>query len=70
MFAVSPVSRLSIPTTECPRSSSVSDRCEPMNPAAPVMTIRDIGFSYQLLSALAQFSAVSLSMLRLSSELG
>ena len=40
MFAVSPVSRLSIPTTECPRSRSASDRCDPMNPAAPVMTMR------------------------------
>src|SRR5689334_21449044 len=40
MLAVSPVRRLSIPTTECPRSSRASDRWEPMQPAAPVMTIR------------------------------
>src|SRR5215218_6009981 len=40
MFAVSPVSRLSIPTTEWPRSRSASERCDPMKPAAPVMTIR------------------------------
>src|SRR5262245_23854592 len=39
-FLVSPVSRLSIPITSKPRSSSASDRCEPMKPAAPVMTIR------------------------------
>src|SRR5471032_2011050 len=40
MLAVSPVSRLSMPTTEKSRSSSVSARCEPMKPAAPVMTTR------------------------------
>ena len=28
-----------MPTTEWPRSSSASQRCEPMNPAAPVTTI-------------------------------
>jgi hypothetical protein len=27
---------LSMPTTENPRSSRYSDRCDPMNPAAPV----------------------------------
>ena len=41
----SPVSRLSMPTTRRPRSSRVSDRCEPMKPAAPVMTILGIGSS-------------------------
>src|SRR5436190_19645056 len=40
MFEVSPVSRLSMPTTVLPRSSSVSARCEPIKPAAPVMTTR------------------------------
>src|SRR3954447_10332312 len=40
MFCVLPVSRLSTPTTDQPRSSSASDRCDPMNPAAPVMTAR------------------------------
>src|SRR5215831_8628951 len=40
MFAVSPVSRLSMPMTAYPRSSSVSARCDPMNPAAPVITAR------------------------------
>src|SRR5437762_1458899 len=40
MFAVSPVSRLSIPMTAYSRSSSVSARCDPMKPAAPVMTTR------------------------------
>src|SRR4051812_45680924 len=40
MFAMSPVNRLSMPTTEWPRSSSVSDRCDPMKPAAPVITMR------------------------------
>src|SRR5690348_5114184 len=39
MFDMSPVSRLSIPITECPRSRSASLRCEPMKPAAPVMTV-------------------------------
>src|SRR4029450_2165111 len=36
MFATSPVIRLSIPTTEKPRSSRYSLRCDPRNPAAPV----------------------------------
>src|SRR5215203_5721909 len=40
MLAVSPVNRLSMPTTEWPRSRSASERCDPMKPAAPVMTIR------------------------------
>src|SRR5262249_54814333 len=40
MFDVSPVSRLSIPITVKPRSSSVSARCDPMKPAAPVTTTR------------------------------
>src|SRR5262245_18312420 len=40
MLARSPVSRLSMPTTAKPRSSSVSERCDPMKPAAPVMTTR------------------------------
>src|SRR5262245_30631131 len=40
MFAIAPVRRLSMPTTESPRSSSVSQRCEPMKPAAPVTTMR------------------------------
>src|SRR4249919_2205567 len=40
MLAVSPVRRLSIPMTAYPRSSSVSARCDPMNPAAPVITTR------------------------------
>src|SRR5688572_32818548 len=39
MFCKSPVRRLSIPTTAWPRSSSVSERCEPMKPAAPVITV-------------------------------
>src|SRR5262249_37118943 len=37
-FEVSPVSRLSMPMTVQSRSSSVSARCDPMKPAAPVMT--------------------------------
>src|SRR5687767_1097860 len=36
MLARSPVSRLSMPTTENPRSSRYSQRCDPMKPAAPV----------------------------------
>src|SRR5262244_1049773 len=40
MFATSPVIRLSIPTTVCPRSRSRSDRWEPMKPAAPVTSTR------------------------------
>src|SRR5687767_5640160 len=49
MFAVSPVSRLSMPTTVSPRSRRVSARWEPMKPAAPVMTTRGIGFSVRVL---------------------
>src|SRR6476646_7943905 len=40
MFAGSPVMKLSTPTTAKPMSSSVSARCDPMNPAAPVITTR------------------------------
>src|SRR5688572_26271859 len=47
MLAVSPVSRLSMPTTEWPRSRRASDRCDPMKPAAPVMTIRLEGMPVQ-----------------------
>src|SRR5262249_29915651 len=36
---MSPVSRLSRPMTLCPRASKVSQRCEPMKPAAPVTTV-------------------------------
>src|SRR5574339_519461 len=43
IFCKSPVSRLSMPTTACPRSMSVSLRCEPMKPAAPVTTVLGIG---------------------------
>src|ERR1051325_565156 len=39
MLVMSPVRRLSMPTTEWPRSSSASQRCDPMNPAAPVTTL-------------------------------
>src|ERR1044071_3662750 len=38
IFDMSPVRKLSIPTTEWPRLSSASHRCDPMNPAAPVTT--------------------------------
>src|SRR5437660_1795061 len=38
MLSTLPVSRLSMPTTLQPRSSSDSDKCDPMKPAAPVMT--------------------------------
>src|SRR5687767_3560135 len=37
---MSPAVRLSMATTGWPRSSSASDRCDPMKPAAPVTTIR------------------------------
>src|SRR5947207_3065899 len=40
MFASSPVTRLSMPTTEKSLSSRVSARCDPRKPAAPVMTTR------------------------------
>src|ERR1700676_1163816 len=50
MFAVSPVRRLSMPTTSYPRSRRASERCEPMKPAAPVMTTGCfIGRSFQRL---------------------
>src|ERR1044071_6713469 len=39
MLAMSPVRRLSMPTTVWPRSSSASLRCDPMKPAAPVTTV-------------------------------
>src|SRR5687768_15308226 len=39
-LARSPVSRLSMPTTEQSRLRSSSARWEPMNPAAPVITTR------------------------------
>src|SRR5678815_1589338 len=39
MLCMSPVSRLSMPRTEWPRSRSVSQRCDPMKPAAPVTTV-------------------------------
>src|SRR6188508_3024980 len=42
MLPMSPVSRLSMPTTEWPRLRSVSLRCDPMKPAAPVMTVLGI----------------------------
>src|SRR5262245_49529985 len=45
MFDRLPVSRLSMPMTEYPRSSSASARCDPMNPAAPVMTTRGMEVS-------------------------
>src|SRR4029450_695537 len=40
MLCRSPVIRLSIPMTESPRARSVSQRCDPMKPAAPVTTMR------------------------------
>src|SRR4051812_46841042 len=40
MFASSPVTRLSMPTTEKSLPSSVSARCDPRKPAAPVITTR------------------------------
>src|SRR5687767_3934374 len=42
MLAIAPVRRLSMATTESPRSSRASHRCEPMKPAAPVTTILDM----------------------------
>ncbi len=36
-----------MPTTVSPRSSRVSARCEPMKPAAPVMTTRGMGANSQ-----------------------
>jgi hypothetical protein len=49
MLSTLPVRRLSIPTTDQPRAMRVSERCEPMNPAAPVMTalgIQALGFRF------------------------
>src|SRR5688572_9120614 len=43
IFCISPVSRLSMPTTEWPRLMSVSLRWEPMKPAAPVTTVLGMG---------------------------
>src|SRR4051794_8131159 len=40
MFPIEPVDRLSSTNTSSPRSSSASERCEPMNPAPPVMRTR------------------------------
>src|SRR6478672_10863916 len=52
MLAVSPVRRLSMPMTSYPRSRSVSDRCDPINPAAPVMTARFfIGFDWRVVTS-------------------
>src|SRR5689334_10281500 len=42
MLALSPVTRLSMPTTEKPMPRSVSARCEPRKPAAPVITTRPL----------------------------
>src|SRR5215213_3995565 len=42
ILPMSPVSRLSMPTIEWPRSRSVSLRWDPMKPAAPVMTVLGI----------------------------
>src|SRR5688500_11757491 len=40
MFVTDPVIRLSIATTRSPRATIASQRCDPRNPAPPVMTIR------------------------------
>src|SRR6187200_1422994 len=40
MLFRSPVTRLSMPMTESPRARSVSQRWDPMKPAAPVTTMR------------------------------
>src|SRR5829696_1539352 len=40
MFPIEPVDRLSSTKTSSPRSSSASDRCEPIKPAPPVMRTR------------------------------
>src|SRR5580765_5046554 len=48
MLARSPVTRLSMPTTEKPMSRSVSARCDPRNPAAPVMTTRPLLLAFGL----------------------
>src|SRR5918995_7019793 len=59
MFARSPVRRLSMPITEKPRSSSVSERCDPMNPAAPVMTTRGMFLPVWLVGVLAVSGVLS-----------
>src|SRR4030043_2296563 len=38
-FSGLPVMKLSIPTTSCPSSNNRSHKCEPKNPAAPVINI-------------------------------
>src|SRR5687768_13012203 len=43
ILCMSPVSRLSMATTEWPRSSRASQRWELMKPAAPVMTVLGMG---------------------------
>ena len=44
MFSIEPVERLSRMSTSCPCSSSASARCDPMNPAPPVMKALTIVF--------------------------
>src|SRR4029078_13607282 len=43
MLRLSPVSRLSMPTTAWPRSRSVSESCDPIKPAATVTTVLGMG---------------------------
>src|SRR4029453_3458005 len=69
MFAVEPVSRLSMPTTEWPRSRRASERGDPMKPAAPVMTtllIREMPkipkLTPQLVDAAHRVSAIQRSV--------
>src|ERR1039458_3453487 len=38
MLSTAPVTKLSMPTTLCPRANNRSTRCEPRKPAAPVTT--------------------------------
>src|SRR4051812_41269174 len=54
MLSTLPVSRLSMPTTVQPRSSSVSDRCDPMKPAAPVMTALGMCGSSPVLASVSE----------------
>src|SRR5688572_14311875 len=54
MFSTSPVSRLSMPTTEKPLSRRYSERCEPMNPAAPVTSALGIRLVCVLLAEAAE----------------
>src|SRR5688572_21969736 len=54
MFSTSPVTRLSIPTTEKPLSSRYSERWEPMKPAAPVTRARGISVRVLLAEAAQQ----------------